>query len=175
MMRRIGWFGGFLCLAACEAEPDLDSFTVNASFDEWCDGIPCGWILERGHVENVATWHPGDRGLGMVGAEVWVSQVLGPNEFVPDACMRFEVLADFPPGTRGRIELDFGDDEFVEYEHDITGSDFEPNFFRVRMPPDFIEVRLRAIKEGTADAVLAQLKALQDVAACRDDALLTES
>lgn len=157
---------GLMCVsAACDVDPWVP-YTQNASFDSWCDGIPCDWLLETGDVEPVATWHAGDRAASMIGPEVGLSQLLVEDRSSGAPCLRLEVLVDAPTGTRVVIELDTDDDGLVEWTHDVTARDFEPQSARVAMPETFRSLRVRAVKTGQDDAVLALLRGIQDVADC---------
>lgn len=64
---------------------------LNESFEEVCDGLPCGWSRLEGPAEAaryVSTWHPGEHGLALEG-EV---SVAGPPGETRDASLQFGSL-----------------------------------------------------------------------------------
>jgi len=162
-----------LALVACGS-----THTENSSFDEWCEGDPCGWTVEAGEVRPVSTWHEEDKAAELVGPDVRMSQLLWRDEELPEACLDVTALADVGEGPTLHVELDIRDDGVVDHVEPITSDEFTRETFALRLPPfelgsDDEWFRLRIVKTGAGRAVLAELAAHQQGASCPDAPLVT--
>jgi len=135
--------------------PDLIN---DAGFDMWCGESLCGWQLESGSIEKVATWHEQDSGVLMVGPEVAISQrsEAGSGDV---QCIEFSLVAATEVGADLYLEMDFLDDGVVEYSEPITSENWSLVQYHITPPTWFQAVRFRVRKVGDADAVVAQVRA----------------
>ena len=146
----------------------------NAGMDLWCGDELCGWELEQGDVAKVATWHPHDYGVQLIGDEVVLSQVAQVTS-AEVACIRFDLLADMDDDVEIMLEMDFLDDGSTEYEHPLISDDWQEVSYHIRPPTWFHDIRFRIRKLGSGDAVLAQVRALEVSADnCQGDAIVLD-
>lgn len=147
-----------LVAPALVAAPCGGDLLDDASFDLWCGDELCGWVLEEGEVEKVATWHSEDHGVGLVGERVALSQLADITE-ADASCIWLSLVADQEDAVDLTLALDFMDDGTVDFEHRITATGYGRDSTQVRPPERFQGMRVRLIKEGGGAAVVAQIRA----------------
>lgn len=150
---------GFLRADSCENE-----LTEDASFEQWCGDMLCGWTVERGRIEKVPTWHRSDYGVALIGDEVVISQVAEISDH-PPACIVFELMVhQGGPGVVLYLELDYLDDGEIDVQQQvgqITGDGgWTPVSYRMAAPRWYPSVRFVIRKLGADRALLAQVKAV---------------
>lgn len=140
-------------------------------FDVWCGDTLCRWRVEKGDVARAATWHDGDSGVSLVGAEAAISQ-LTSLETEDGHCVKFSLVADVSEDAEVRLQMDVFGDGSNELDERIPTSDWSLLTYRVRMPDSYQGVRFRLVKRG-GDAVLANIGAeMIDDALCTGPALV---
>lgn len=144
---------------------DCGQIIDDAGFDLWCGDRLCRWTLEKGAVEPASTWHDGDRGLAMIGADVAISQ-LTEVDAGDGHCVAFDLVADVADDAEVHLLVDVYGDGSIERDERIPASDWRPIGFRLRMPASYQGVRFRLTKLG-GHAVLANIGAeIVDDAEC---------
>ncbi|MEM9067677.1 MAG: hypothetical protein AAGE52_04200 [Myxococcota bacterium] len=90
MMRVIAFT--LLGVLACRELPDGPERVFEESFEDRCDGVPCGWSQSAGPdaaVRSVETFHPGEHGIELRGDG---TTVLSPMGEVAPAVLMFGSL-----------------------------------------------------------------------------------
>lgn len=136
---------------------DCGQIIDDAGFDLWCGDRLCRWTLEKGAIAPTATWHSGDDGVDMIGAEVALSQLteVAAND---GTCIAFDLVADVAADAEVTLEVDVYGDGTVDHVERIPTSDWRPISFRLAMPERYQGVRFRLRKLG-GHAVLANIGA----------------
>lgn len=147
-----------LVAPALLAAPCGGDLLDDASFDLWCGDELCGWALEAGSVEKVATWHSEDHGVGLVGETVILSQLADITE-ADASCVWLSLVADQEDAVDLTVSLDFMDDGTVDFEHRVTATGFERSTAQINAPEQYSGMRVRLLKEGGGEAVIAQIRA----------------
>lgn len=149
-----------LVLAAAAAgggATDCGEAIDDSGFDTWRDGELVHWRVEKGAVAPAPTWHEGDLGVELVGAEVAISQ-LSEVAASDGHCLAFELVADVEEDADVHLQVDLYGDGTVELDERIPTSDWRALRYRVRMPASYDGVRFRLTKLG-GHAVLANIGA----------------
>jgi hypothetical protein len=159
MTHRRSFYVLVAALAAAQlGATDCGQVTRDPGFDLWCGDMLCSWKLERGEIVQVATWHPGDDGVDLIGVDTAISQ-LTPVTSGDGACIEFELIADIAAGPVVKLEVDiFGDGSF-EAEFPIPQSAWAPLRYRFRVDGTYEGIEFWITKTGTGRAVVAQLAA----------------
>src|SRR5258706_5577644 len=66
--------------------------TRDPGFDLWCGEVLCAWKVERGTIRRVATWHPDDAGVELLG-DAAIEQ-FSPVDSADGTCIRFDLVSD---------------------------------------------------------------------------------
>ena len=132
-------------------------------FDLWCDTGLCRWEVERGRIDRVPTWHRGDDGVELVGADTAIAQISYASR---GACLRVSMLADVDQTAEVMLELDIDDDTTIEHQERIAGSGFRPVEFLIQVGAPLRSVRFRIAKRGPGRAVLANIGAAETEQDC---------
>lgn len=136
------------------------------TFDLWCGDELCAWEIEEGAVEKVATWHSAEDGASLVGDPVVISQLADEDSDSVD-CILFSLTADTAEvdGQTAslRLLLDFQDDDAVDFETPLASDDYEEVSYYVTPPTDWHGVRFIITKTGGGQAVIAQIRAQEEV------------
>lgn len=142
--------------SGCGADPP--PLIQDPSFDLWCGDQLCSWEVEEGQIAQVATWHAGDHGVGMLSDPTIISQrATGTHEDTD--CIWFTLMVDSDPGVTVQLEIDFRDDGITEYAHPIATTDWTTYSYHIRPPDWFDTLRFRIRKTGTGNATVAQIMA----------------
>ena len=150
---------------------DCGGIIDDAGFDLWCGDRLCRWTLEKGQVAQAPTWHDGDHGVALLGAEVAIAQIT-EVETSDGACVGFDLVADVAADAEVDLEVDVFGDGRVEATERVPTSAWRPVGFRLRMPAFYQGVRFRLTKRG-GHAVLANIGArIVDDAECVGPALV---
>lgn len=143
---------------ACGGATQCGQIIDDRGFDLWCGESLCTWVLEKGEIAPAATWHPGDRGVELLGDDTAISQMT-PVEASDGTCVRFTLVADVAEDAEVRLQMDVFGDGSAETDERIPTSDWRKLTYLVRMPDDYSGVRFRLAKRGTGRAVLANIGA----------------
>jgi hypothetical protein len=151
-------------LAACAiaatqlGATDCGVIISDAGFDHWCGDKLCFWDLERGQIRQVPTWHAGDDGVELVGADVAISQMTRVTSDDTE-CQHFEMIADIAPDAEVHLEADVFDDGTVDFRERIPTAAWRRVVVRVGIAGSYEGVRFRVTKAGPGRAVLARIHA----------------
>lgn len=144
---------------------DCGQVIDDRGFDLWCGDRLCRWALEKGQIAPAPTWHAGDHGVEMVGADVAISQ-LTEVASTDGRCVGFDLVADVAADAEVHLLVDVYGDGTIERDERIPTSAWRPVAFRLRMPEFYQGVRFRLTKTG-GHAVLANIgAAIADDAEC---------
>ncbi|HEU0034782.1 MAG TPA: hypothetical protein VFQ53_29360 [Kofleriaceae bacterium] len=127
-------------------------------FDLWCGDSLCTWKLLRGDVERVGTWHEGDSGISLVGADTAIQQISPVNSHDGN-CIRFALVANVDESAEVFLDVDVEGDGTVEQHERIPTSHWKPLTFHIYVKPPYDGIRFELNKRGTGSAVLAQIQA----------------
>jgi len=127
------------------------------SFELWCGDTLCAWQVDIGTVRRVATWHRSDFGVELVGNPAMISQ-LSKITSTDSRCLLFELQADRDDDTKLTIQMDFLDDGYVDYSHDLVSDNWEQATYTVSTPSWYEGVRFIVRKSGSGRAVLAHVR-----------------
>lgn len=139
-----------LLLGAC-GENTFEFNLVN-----WCGESLCGWQIDAGRIERAPTWHPDDPGASMVGDPTSMAKLVPVAELVR-GCMRFTTLCAVDDEAELWIEFDFDDDGTIEFRRTLAGPAWDPLYFTVNSPVEFSSLRVRLVKYGSGEAVIARI------------------
>jgi hypothetical protein len=142
-------------LFGCAAGGEL---IKNPMLDRWCDDHPCGW-MHQGEIKQVGTWHPNDYATELVSDDALLSQAHPEIGSETVACFAFSLIAKLDRGARAFLEVDFFDDESVDFSQRLPESDWERRTFRISAPKQYVGVRFIVRKDGPGHVVLAELRA----------------
>jgi len=134
-----------------------DDLVDDSSFQLWCDDAPCAWTIEEGAVSRAPTWHERDYGISLEDDPTAISQLV-PGTRLGYECMRFEIISSAERGSELRVELDFQDDGVLELERTLDRSAYAQDVFFVGVPSGHGDLRIRLVKYGPGEAVIAQLR-----------------
>ena len=136
---------------------DCGQVIDDRGFDLWCGDRLCRWNLEKGQIAPVPTWHEGDHGVDLIGADVAISQ-LTEVASTDGTCVGFDLVADVAADAEVHLLVDVYGDGTIERDERIPTSAWRPVSFRLRMPGFYQGVRFRLTKVG-GHAVLANIGA----------------
>lgn len=146
--------GLLLLAAACGADDD-EPPDPNPSFDQWCDGGPCGWQVDLGAVQRVSTWHEHDYAVEFEGpGDVQLSQ-LRPTTSAQ--CLSFDMVARVDADAHLSLHVDFNDDGVDELSQVAPMLDWKSVPFTIATPSVYDGVRFTLSKTGPGKAVIAQI------------------
>ncbi|HTL31851.1 MAG TPA: hypothetical protein VL326_01935 [Kofleriaceae bacterium] len=134
-------------------------------FDLWCGEELCAWKTERGQVKRVPTWHEGDAGVYMAGTDVAIEQ-LTPVNSNDDTCIVFDLVANVDENSEVYFNVDIQGDGKLEMHERIPTSHWKPLSYKIRIKPPYDGIRFELTKNGTGDAVLANIGANTDHDGC---------
>jgi hypothetical protein len=138
---------------------DCGDIIKDPGFDLWCGEQLCTWKLERGEIAQVSTWHDGDDGVELVGADTAISQ-LAPVNSDDGHCIEFELIADVDAGVDVRFQVDVFGDGSIDLDELIPAADWQPLVYRFDIDGWFDGVKFWIVKGATSGrAVVAQLAA----------------
>lgn len=137
---------------------DCGQIIDDSGFDLWCGADLCKWQVEAGEIRKVPTWHEGDAGVELLGAEAKISQLTDVNNF-DGTCVRFEMVADVDESVDLRLQMDVWGDGTYEYDERIPSSDWRHLSYLVRLPATYDGVKFRLYKRGSGRTVLANISA----------------
>ena len=120
-MRKIPLLVIAVAASQCGAT-DCGEVVRDPGFDLWCGDQLCSWKIARGDVRQVPTWHEGDDGAELVGADTAIYQ-LTPVTSADGACIEFELIADVDPGVDLRFQADVFGDGTIEIDDPIPSAD----------------------------------------------------
>jgi hypothetical protein len=150
-----------LCLAgapALMASKCDQPLVKDSGFDLWCGDTLCDWQVDAGSVAKVPTWNEHDYGVGLVGSDARISQLL-PYTDQDVSCVHVQLLADVADTVNVTLTLDFDDDGTPEHTEVIPAGAWTPLSYRVTAPTYFHGVRIAIQKQGDGEAALAQIAA----------------
>lgn len=131
-----------------------EPLNLDPGFDMWCGDQLCAWVIEKGDVQRVSTWHRSDYGAELIGSDVAISQLVSTRV----SCFHFALQADKDEGVELGLEMDFLDDGSVEYSHPLPSNDYSLVEYNINAPTWYDKVRFRITKKGPGRAVVAQVK-----------------
>jgi hypothetical protein len=137
---------------------DCGQVTRDPGFDLWCGEQLCVWKLERGEVARVTTWHEGDDGVDLVGADTAISQLTAVTSS-DGACIEFELIADLAAGPVVELQVDIYGDGSFETEFTLPQAAWAPLRYRFRIDGDYDGIAFWISKTGAGRAVVAQMSA----------------
>ncbi len=146
---------------------DCGNVLADPGFDLWCGDALCDWKIERGSVQRVATWSAGDPGVSLVGTDVAIEQVT-PVESGDGSCIEFDVIANIDPDTQVALNIDIFDDGSIERTEMLPSAPWQALAYRSQITGVFRGIRFEITKQGSGNAVLAQIGA-RIVSDCGDD------
>lgn len=146
-----------VCLSQLGAT-DCGSVIRDPGFDLWCGDSLCSWKSVRGEARRAATWHDGDTGVELVGADSAIQQI-SPVNASDGNCIRFSLLSDVEDNAEAFLSIDLQADGTVERMERIAGTHFEPSSYSILITPPYDGIRFELSKRGAGKAVLAQLHA----------------
>ncbi len=132
----------------------------DSGFDLWCGEELCSWQIDKGQVAKAPTWTEEDYGVELVGDEVAISQRTDTRDV---SCVRFDLVADIDLDATVVLEMDLYDDGVVDYSQQLPTAAWEQLSYQVPMPEHFQGIRFRLRKSGGGHAVLAQIRARDEV------------
>lgn len=157
-MRHLSSLGLLVAVALTSGgATDCGQIIDDRGFDLWCGDRLCRWTLEKGQVAPAATWHDGDRGVELVGADVAIAQ-LTEVDSGDGRCVGFDLVADVADDAEVHLQVDVYGDGTVDRDERVPTSAWRPVAFRLRMPEFYQGVRFRLTKRG-GHAVLANIGA----------------
>jgi len=127
-------------------------------FDVWCGESLCSWKLVRGDIDRVGTWHEGDSGVGFLGDDTAIQQV-SPVNSTNGVCIRFSMVADVAENAEVFLDIDVEADGTIERSERIGTSNWQPVSFLIHIAPPYDGIRFELAKQGTGNAVLANIGA----------------
>jgi hypothetical protein len=128
------------------------------SFDLWCGDQMCAWTVERGEVKRVPTWHEGDSGVELVGADTAIEQV-SPVDSSDGTCIQFDLVANVDENTEVRLNIDVFDDGTIDYSERLPTSHWQPLTYNLRFKGPYAGVRFELATLGGGKPVLANIGA----------------
>lgn len=144
-------FAALAFASACDA----DSLFEDPSFDLWCANKLCAPWEATGKLSRVATWHRSDFGV-----ELGDGSTLSQVSTRPRAsCIGLDLIADVSTSAQVSLELDFDDDDSVEFEQLIPESHWAKLSYAIQTPPVYRSLRITLSKAGHGRAVVAQIGA----------------
>ena len=147
-----------LALSACSY-----GFVEDPSLDQWCGETLCNFSTDAGKIERVGTWHRKDYGVRFVEQGTQISQL---STRKGAECIEFSLIASADSSAQMVMELDFNDDGSIEETRAIPGVRWRTIPFKVAPPPEYDSVRFILRKDGTGEAVVAQLQAQATSGSC---------
>ncbi len=132
----------------------------DSGFDLWCGDELCSWQVEKGDVRQATTWHADDLGVELVGDDVVISQLTDASN---TPCVLFDLVADIDPGASVDLEMDLYDDGEIDFTERLPTASWDSLSYLVRMPERFQGIRFRLRKSGGGHAVLAQIRAREEL------------
>ena len=127
-------------------------------FDLWCGDQLCAWKLVRGDVRRVGTWHGGDSGVAFLGDDSAIQQ-LSPVNGNDGTCIKFSMIANVGSNTDVFLDIDVQADGTIDRRERIPTASWKPIEFQIVIEPPYDGIRFELSKQGSGDAVLAQIAA----------------
>ncbi len=144
----------FTMLPVIGCDPDVS--IRNEDFDLWCGDTLCGWDIDSGKVDPVATWHRKELGVTLMGNPAAISQRLKDDA---SQCFKFTVVAKVADNAKLFFDVDFLDDDVQSPELSIrvTGAPWKRFFIEVERPKWANVMRIVLRKTGKGEVILARV------------------
>jgi hypothetical protein len=137
----------------------------NPRITRWCDEHPCEWTAS-GTVRRVGTWHPDDYAVALVSDDAKLTQTNGTVDQKVSDCFAFSLISKISRGTDVYLELDFLSDGQVEISQRLPASNWDQSTFKLTAPRWYRGVTFTLRKQGSGEAIIAQLSAENAKGAC---------
>lgn len=148
-----------LLLAATQiGATDCGQVLRDPGFDLWCGTDLCTWKVVRGDAKRVDTWHDGDSGVELLGADAAIAQ-LSPVDHGDGTCIVFDLVANVDEDALAVLNIDIYGDGTVEAERPIPTSNWKPLSYRLHFAKPFTGIRFEIAKHGPGRAVFANIGA----------------
>ena len=158
-MRVIGFRLCFIVVAATQVgATDCGQVLRDPGFDLWCGDQLCTWKIVRGDVRRVATWHDGDSGVELLGADAAIAQ-LAPVNDSDGTCIQFDLVADVSVDAEARLGIDVYGDGSIERSELIPAARWKPLSYKIRLAAPFTGIRFELSKQGSGSAKFANIGA----------------
>ena len=137
---------------------DCGQVIKDPGFDLWCGDGLCAWKVERGAIHRVPTWHEGDSGVQLDGPDTAIEQLTSFNAGDND-CIVFDLVANVDENAEVYLNVDVQGDGVLEMHERLPTSHWQPLSYAIMFKRPFDGVRFELAKQGTGNAVLAQIGA----------------
>jgi hypothetical protein len=137
--------------ADCEGNVVLDP-----TFRDWCGNKLCSWNLDAGNIKRVPTWNENDFGVSFLDpSPTQISQVTDESAA---RCLLFTTVANIDPTAAVSLLVDFDNDGTPDRKVSIGAADWHRVQDEITAPPVYNGIRFAVLKEGTGNAVLAEMR-----------------
>ena len=132
-------------------------------YDLWCGTELCAWKLERGDVKRVPTWHEGDSGVELLGADTAIAQ-LSPVDTADginsdNVCLEFSLLANIDANAVVDLNIDIFNNGTFEHTERLPTAKWQLITYKIVVGPPFAGIRFQLAKTGSGVAQLANIGA----------------